>query len=99
MKGQPPPGIHPVVAIDRASPRPLYRQLCEGYREAIVERRLRPGQRLPSTRALARELEISRLPVLNAFEQLLAEGYFESRVGAGTYVASSLPDDLPKRGP
>lgn len=88
-------GVLPVIAIDRASATPLYRQLYEGYREAILDRRLRAGQRLPSTRSLARELQISRIPVLNAFEQLLAEGYFESRVGAGTFVASALPDELP----
>ena len=88
-----PPGIVPVLAVDRASAKPLYRQIYDGYREAIVERRLRPGQRLPSTRSLAAELQVSRLPVLTAFEQLLAEGYFEARVGAGTFVASSLPDE------
>jgi GntR family transcriptional regulator/MocR family aminotransferase len=91
-----PPGILPVVAIDRTSDKPLYKQLYEGYRDAIVERRLSGGQRLPSTRSLATELQISRIPVLNAFEQLLAEGYFESRVGAGTFVARSLPDELSK---
>jgi GntR family transcriptional regulator/MocR family aminotransferase len=90
-----PPGLPPVIAVDRTSATPLYRQLYERYREAIVERRLRAGQRLPSTRGLAAELRISRMPVLNAFEQLLAEGYFESRVGAGTFVASSLPDQRP----
>src|SRR5512147_1136891 len=87
-------GIHPAIAVDRRSERPLYRQIYDGYREAIVDRRLRSGQRIPSTRTLAAELRISRIPVLNAFEQLLAEGYFESRVGAGTFVASSLPDEL-----
>jgi GntR family transcriptional regulator/MocR family aminotransferase len=86
--------ILPHIAVDRASAKPLYRQIYEGYREAIVERRLRGGQRLPSTRQLAAELRISRIPVLNAFEQLQAEGYFESRIGAGTFVASALPDDL-----
>jgi GntR family transcriptional regulator/MocR family aminotransferase len=89
-----PLGILPVVAIDRTSGKPLYKQLYEGYRDAIVERRLSGGQRLPSTRSLAAELQISRIPVLNAFEQLLAEGYFESRAGAGTFVARSLPDVL-----
>jgi GntR family transcriptional regulator/MocR family aminotransferase len=81
-----------MLAVDRASPRPLYRQIYEGYRDAIVDRRLRAGQRLPSTRSLAVELRISRISVLNAFEQLLAEGYFESRVGSGTFVAGALPD-------
>jgi len=82
-----------VIAVDRRSPRPLHRQIYEGYRDAIVAGRLRPGQRLPSTRALAAELRISRIPALTAFEQLLAEGYFETRTGAGTFVASSLPDE------
>jgi GntR family transcriptional regulator/MocR family aminotransferase len=89
------PGILPAVAIDRAAGKPLYRQLYEAYREAVVERRLRGGQRLPSTRTLAAELRISRIPVLNAFEQLLAEGYFESRRGSGTFVARTLPGDTP----
>jgi GntR family transcriptional regulator/MocR family aminotransferase len=86
-----PHDIVAVVAIDRRSRTPLYRQIYTGYREAILARRLRSGERLPSTRALARELGISRLPVLEAFDQLLAEGYCESRVGAGTFVARSLP--------
>jgi GntR family transcriptional regulator/MocR family aminotransferase len=90
-----PPVVPAIITIDRASGKPLYRQLYDGYREAILERRLRAGQRLPSTRGLASELQISRIPVLNAFEQLLAEGYFEARVGAGTFVASSLPDEPP----
>jgi GntR family transcriptional regulator / MocR family aminotransferase len=89
-----PPGALPVVAVDRTSRRPMYKQLYDGYREAIVERRLSGGQRLPSTRSLAAELRISRIPVLNAFEQLLAEGYFETRPGAGTFVAKALPEAL-----
>jgi GntR family transcriptional regulator/MocR family aminotransferase len=92
------PGIPPVVTIDRAAAKPLYRQLCDAYRDAIVERRLRGGQRLPSTRALAADLRISRIPVLNAFEQLIAEGYFESRKGSGTFVASTLGLDTPTKG-
>jgi GntR family transcriptional regulator/MocR family aminotransferase len=88
-------GIHPVIAVDRAAATPLYRQIYQAYRDAIVERRLRSGQRLPSTRRLAAELKLSRIPVLNAFDQLLAEGYFESRIGSGTFVARALPDDAP----
>ena len=86
-----PPALIPVVAVDRASPTPLYRQLYEGFRDAILERRLRAGQRIPSTRTLSAELRISRLPILNAFEQLVAEGYFESGVGSGTFVARNVP--------
>ena len=87
-----------MMAVDRASPRPLYRQICQGYRDAIVDRRLPTGQRLPSTRSLAAELRISRIPVLSAFEQLVAEGYFESRVGSGTFVAAARGDEPPGAG-
>jgi GntR family transcriptional regulator/MocR family aminotransferase len=93
-----PPGLPPVIAVDRGSATPLHRQLYDRYREAILDRRLRPGQRLPSTRGLATELGISRMPVLTAFEQLLAEGYFEAQTGAGTFVARSLPDVAPASG-
>ena len=87
-------GILPLVAIDRTAAIPLYRQLYDGFRSAILEGRLRPGQRIPSTRVLAAEIRVSRFPVLNAYAQLLAEGYLESHVGAGTVVSSSLPEQL-----
>jgi GntR family transcriptional regulator/MocR family aminotransferase len=89
-----PAGILPAITVDRASPKPLHRQLYEEYRDAIVERRLRAGQRIPPTRALAEALGISRIPVLNAFEQLAAEGYFESRGGSGTFVAEAFDEGL-----
>jgi len=89
-----PSGISPVIALDRKAETPLYRQVYDAYRTAIVEGRLRSGERVPSTRVLAIELGISRIPILNAYAQLLAEGYFESRVGAGTIVSRSLPDQV-----
>jgi GntR family transcriptional regulator / MocR family aminotransferase len=88
---RPPEGLGPIVSLDRRRARPLHRQLYDGYREAILDGRLRPGQRLPSTRILARELDVSRIPVVTAFEQLVAEGYIESRVGAGSFVSSAFP--------
>jgi GntR family transcriptional regulator/MocR family aminotransferase len=81
----------PPVALDRRSGVPMHRQLSEWFRHAIIGGQLRPGQRVPSTRALARELKISRLPVLSAYEQLFAEGYLETFTGAGTCVAQSIP--------
>jgi GntR family transcriptional regulator/MocR family aminotransferase len=87
-------GILPVIAIDRKSAKALHRQIYDSYRAAIIDGSLRPGQRIPSTRGLASELHVSRFPVLNAYAQLLAEGYFESRVGAGTVVSSSIPDQI-----
>lgn len=69
----------------------MYRQLSDWFRRAILDHRLKPGQRLPSTRQLAQELAVSRIPVLAAYEQLLAEGYLETFTGAGTCVARSIP--------
>jgi GntR family transcriptional regulator / MocR family aminotransferase len=87
-------GLLPVISVNRKLPKPLHRQIYDSYREAIVQRHLRAGQQIPSTRALATELAISRIPVLNAYAQLLAEGYFESRTGSGTFVSGSLPDQM-----
>jgi len=93
---RPPDGLSPIVALDRRLGRPLHRQLYDGYRDAILDGRLRPGQRLPSTRSLADELGVSRIPVVTAFEQLGAEGYIESRVGAGSFVSPALPGHAPR---
>jgi GntR family transcriptional regulator / MocR family aminotransferase len=84
----------PYIPFERNSGGPFYKQIYEGYRAAILSGRLQPGQRLPSTRALALELKISRLPVITAYEQLLHEGYLEGKIGAGTYVKDSIPDEL-----
>ena len=60
----------PPVVLDAGSGAPIYQQVSDWFRRAIVEGQLRPGQRVPSTRALAGELKVSRLPVLSAYEQL-----------------------------
>lgn len=83
-----------LVRLDRTSAKALHRQLYEQLRRAILLARLQPGQRLPATRSLADELGVSRNTVLSAFDQLLAEGYVAGRVGAGTYVAASIPDNV-----
>ncbi|MGH6827658.1 MAG: PLP-dependent aminotransferase family protein [Rhizomicrobium sp.] len=79
------------IALDAGGIRPLYRQLADWFQQAILEGRLRPGQRVPSTRSLAQDLKISRIPVLTAYEQLHAEGYLETFRGAGTSVAAAIP--------
>src|ERR1700761_3760904 len=85
-------GLLPVLSVDRESPVPLHRQVYAGFRDAILRGDLAGGQQVPSSRALASELGISRFPVLDAYSQLLAEGYFETRVGAGTFVSTALPN-------
>lgn len=83
-----------VKALERGSRVPLHRQLYSGLRRDILTGRLAGGTRLPSTRELAESLGVSRNTVMNAFRQLLAEGYLEGRAGSGTYVTGSLPEEL-----
>jgi GntR family transcriptional regulator/MocR family aminotransferase len=82
------------LPVDRTAGPPIHRQIYEGFRGAILDGRLRPRQRVPSTRALAGDLGVSRLPVLAAYDQLLHEGYLVARVGSGTFVSDAVPDDL-----
>jgi GntR family transcriptional regulator / MocR family aminotransferase len=70
--------------------------LYGALRGAILEGRLKVGSRLPSTRAVARMYQVARGTVVAAFEQLKAEGYLETSLGSGTFVARALPEDFPK---
>ena len=72
---------------------PLYRQVYRAVRGEILAHRLSPGTRLPSTRALATELGISRNIAILAYDQLLGEGYAQARTGSGTIVARTLPGE------
>src|SRR5215510_8256110 len=72
----------------------LYQALYSHMRAAILSGELKSGMKMPSTRALANDLNISRNTVLNAYRQLLAEGYLEGREGSGTFVAHVLPESL-----
>ncbi len=76
------------LTLDGSADLPLHRQLYLRIRELILEERLAPESRLPSTRTLAAELGLSRTTVLNAVDQLIAEEYLEARVGDGTYVTA-----------
>ena len=71
---------------------PLYAQVYRALRGQILSGQLSAGAKLPPTRVLAAELGTSRNVVVLAFEQLISEGYAESLVGSGTYVAAALPD-------
>src|SRR5919205_3314733 len=83
-----------LIILDRESQTPLYRQLYDSLRRAILKGQLAPGTRLQSSREMAAELKVSRNTVVNAYEQLLAEGYLEGQVGSGTYVSRALPEEL-----
>jgi len=73
----------------------IYRQL----RDAVLDGRLRAGERLPPTRELARRLAVSRNTVAVAYDRLTADGFLTGRVGAGTYVSVLLPAPKPRRAP
>jgi GntR family transcriptional regulator/MocR family aminotransferase len=70
----------------------LWRWLYTELRGAILDGRLKPGTRMPSTRSLGAQYSLSRGTVVVAFDQLQAEGYTRTEVGSGTYVASGVPD-------
>ena len=72
-----------LLPLDRESPQPLHRQLEQGLREAIRDGRLPAATGLPSSRAFAAQLGVSRGIVVEAYEQLVAEGYLASRPGGG----------------
>lgn len=84
----------PSIQLNASAELPLHRQIYEQLGRAIRCGHLAPGTRLPSTRAFARELGISRTTVEEAYQDLYAEGYLEGKVGAGTYVTQQLSKGL-----
>ena len=87
------------IRIEGDGGQTLQEQIYGSIRRCILEGLIAADQRLPSTRALAAELGVSRTTVLLAVESLHAEGYLVSRRGAGTFVAEELPDDRPRPEP
>jgi GntR family transcriptional regulator/MocR family aminotransferase len=82
------------IPLDPAAATPIRHQVYARLRELIVGGHIARDTKLPSSRALATDLRVSRSTVVAAFEQLAAEGYVTSRTGAGSFVASVLPDDM-----
>jgi len=76
---------------------PLRKQIYAGLRSGIFSGKLAPDTRLPSTRDLAEQLRVSRSIVLEAYDQLLAEGFVVGRSGSGTYVAQGLSSNRPTK--
>lgn len=81
------------VVLDRGDSLSLVEQLSHQLRSHVLSGAMLPGTRLPSTRTLSQELGVARLIAVDAFEQLIAEGYFEGRAGSGTFVNSKLPEN------
>ena len=76
------------LTLDQRSGQPLYRQIYEQIRNAVISGRLIAGTEVPASRSLAASLGVSRITVLQAYDQLIAEGFLESRRGSGTRVAA-----------
>src|SRR5436309_363841 len=84
-----------MVRLDRSAAEPLHQQLYRQIRDELVSGSFSNGSsRLPSSRVLATDLGISRFTVNLALSRLSAEGYLESRVGSGTFVAEPLPENF-----
>src|SRR5947199_2253765 len=91
-------GPEVLVELDRDGGRPLRAQLEDGLRQAVRDGRLAAGTRLPASRVLATDLSVSRRLVVDAYSQLLAEGYLRARHGGGTFVAeAAAPQKAPSR--
>ncbi len=79
------------IQLDSESTVPLYKQLYQQLHQAIVEGKFPPGIYLQSTRDLSKILKVSRNTVLQAIQQLIAEGFLEAKAGSGTRITSNLP--------
>jgi GntR family transcriptional regulator/MocR family aminotransferase len=85
------------LTLEPGSGQPLYRQIYERIRNAVVSGRISAGTNVPASRALASGLGVSRITVLQAYDQLIAEGFLESRAGSGTRVAALFSDEAGRR--
>lgn len=86
------------LSLDPILDTPLFLQIARGIAEAVRAGRLRPGDKLPGTRRLADTLAVHRNTVIAAYDELVAEGWLESRQTGGTYVSAAMPDVTPRPG-
>lgn len=75
------------IIISNASKLPIYEQIVNGVKEEIISGNLKPNEKLPSIRALARDLNISVITTKRAYEELEREGFIETVGGKGCYVS------------
>src|ERR1700754_1599448 len=85
----------PISPLDPAAAAPFYRQIYDRFRNAIASGVLKPGDRIPSARALTKELGLARGTIEAAYSLLAAEGYIVARGQAGTIVTPERKPRLP----
>src|SRR5215212_7718833 len=83
------------IGLEREGEEPIYRQLIRHIRAQVESGSLPAGTRLPASRDLARQLNISRISVVNAYAELRAEGYLSAHAGRGTFVAGDRDTSAP----
>lgn len=86
-----------LLSVDKASRQPVYLQIASQLTTLIRNGTLHTGHKLPSTRQVAEWLDIHRKTAVQAYDELLAQGWLESRSGSGTFVARQLPEIKPQR--
>lgn len=79
------------IRVEKASSVPISRQIADQIRAQCLNRTLKPGDRLPSVRQLARDLAVNQNTILRVYERLTGDGMLERRHGDGTYVADTPP--------
>lgn len=82
------------IVISNSSGRPIYEQIADQVKSQIISGKLRPGDALPSMRALAADLKISLITTKRAYNDLEAEGFIETVAGKGCFVAAQDPELL-----
>lgn len=93
MSGQ---QIVELLNVELSGDEPLHRQLYQAIVQQINQQQLKAGDRLPASRNLAKQLSVSRNTVQRAYDQLLVEGYLQTKPGSGVYVTAEVPDDYCK---
>lgn len=85
------------IALDDSAELPVFLQLARAIADDIRRGRLKPDQRLPSSRGLADVLRVHRNTILAAYNELIAEGWLETRPARGTFVSADMPETRPRR--
>ena len=83
-----------LLTLDATKETPLHRQIYQQIRAAILTGHLKSQTPLPASRQLAKALNVSRTTVVQSYDQLISEGYLQTKRGAGTFVCSQIPDGL-----
>jgi GntR family transcriptional regulator/MocR family aminotransferase len=91
--------VSKISPLDPTAAEPFYRQIYSRFRGAIASGVLKPGDRIPSARALTKELGLARGTIEAAYSLLAAEGYIQARGQAGTIVRPDLKPQTPLAAP